>query len=127
MHLISLSLALLAIVAGMFLLAKTKSENLGNFYKYVSCFVIIVGFLAVICIGVRTAMRCCHKSQECSMPGQRDHCEKGTMSGEGMMQSCCREKKGMGAECHKEMKKDCCKMMSKDVEVEIEDTLIEKH
>lgn len=45
MILIASSLSLLAIVAGMFLYAKTIKEELNRFFKIVSLFIIIVGFL----------------------------------------------------------------------------------
>lgn len=45
MILVASSLSLLAIVAGMFLYAKTIKEELNRFFKIVSLFIIIVGFL----------------------------------------------------------------------------------
>ncbi|MDO9185805.1 MAG: hypothetical protein Q7W13_07320 [Bacteroidia bacterium] len=45
MILIASSLSLLAVVAGMFLYAKTIKEELNRFFKIVSLFIIIVGFL----------------------------------------------------------------------------------
>lgn len=45
MILIASSLSLLAIVAGMFLYAKTIKEELNRLFKIVSFFIIIVGFL----------------------------------------------------------------------------------
>jgi hypothetical protein len=58
-----LPLCLLVIVAGMFLLAHTKKENLGNFYKYVALFVVIMGFLGILACAARCAMRCCRMGQ----------------------------------------------------------------
>lgn len=46
--LIGLSLTLIAIVAGMLLLAQTQKENLGNIYKVISYFVIITAFLGFL-------------------------------------------------------------------------------
>ena len=53
--LISISLALLVIVAGMLLLAKTNKDELGNVYKFVSyaiitCGIILIGYSFVSCI-----------------------------------------------------------------------------
>ena len=53
--LISISLALLVIVAGMLLLAKTNKDELGNVYKFVSyaiitCGIIMIGYSFVSCI-----------------------------------------------------------------------------
>lgn len=60
MLLIALGLALLAIVGGMFLLARTQKENLGILFRYVSYFVIIMGFLSILGIGVKGIMRRIH-------------------------------------------------------------------
>jgi hypothetical protein len=43
MHILALSL--LAILAGTLLLAKTKKEELGKFFSYISWFFLVVGFL----------------------------------------------------------------------------------
>jgi Spy/CpxP family protein refolding chaperone len=67
MILISVSLALLAVTAGMFLLAKTRKESLGIFFKAISYFIIIAGFL-IICLGLigaftRMIMRKTHPTE----------------------------------------------------------------
>lgn len=106
MLLIACALSLLAIAAGMMLLAQTKKENLGNLFKYVSWFIVIMGFLCIVCIGCRSAMRCCMRAQNCRNMkvmmmrdddgngcymerGMREHggmgCERGMMGGCGMM------------------------------------------
>ena len=102
MLLIACALSLLAIAAGMMLLAQTKKENLGNLFKYVSWFIVIMGFLCIICIGCRSAMRCmmrgersCH-SRMLMMRGDGDGCYMGRGMGEcggmgcqgGMMNGC---------------------------------------
>jgi ABC-type lipoprotein release transport system permease subunit len=46
---ILIPLALLALTAGMFLLAKTRKENLGKFFKAISYFIIIASFL-IMCL-----------------------------------------------------------------------------
>ena len=89
MILIATSLSLLAIVAGMHLLAKTKKEDLGKFFKYVSYFVIVVGFLSIACIGARGIMHCRYGRGHCGMQqgcegmedrncpmGMRKHCRE---------------------------------------------------
>lgn len=85
---IGLSLALLAIVAGMFLLAKTRAEALGKFFKFVSYTVIVAGFLCLICC----IMHCC--------------CMMGCSSGSScMQQEQCMSHAGQGnAHCSGEMK-----------------------
>jgi|GEM_PF-5202160 len=42
---IPISVALLALTSGMLLLAKTRKENLGKFFKVISYFIIISSFL----------------------------------------------------------------------------------
>ncbi len=64
MLLIAFALTLIAIVAGMKLLAQTKKDNLGNLFKYVSWFVIIAGFLSILFIGVcHIKLHFMHKEQ----------------------------------------------------------------
>lgn len=45
MHLLALGISLLALSAGMFLLAKTKAENLGNIFRMTACFIIAASVL----------------------------------------------------------------------------------
>jgi len=56
--LISISLALLVIVAGMLLLAKTKKDDLGGIYKFVSYAVITVGILMASFSFVSCIVKC---------------------------------------------------------------------
>lgn len=104
MLLCGFALSLLAIVAGMMLLAQTKKDNLGNLYKYVSLFVIIMAFLSLLCIGAQSIMKC-HAGgrymvrKECRMMGDDDGCmmggygmmgcHRGMMGGCGMYNGCC--------------------------------------
>ena len=67
MILIHFCLALLVLVAGMQLLAKTQKENLGAFFKWVSYGVITLAVLILICRTVVTCMR--------MMGGERNHHE----------------------------------------------------
>jgi hypothetical protein len=61
----TISLGLLATVAGMFLLAKTKAENLGTFFKIVSYSIVAIGLGVVLCTatcGICNMMsKCCGK------------------------------------------------------------------
>ena len=118
MLLISLSLALLVIIAGMNLLAKNAKENLGSIYKYISYFVIVVGFLSIICIGARCMMRCCNSnhgrcgtSQPCEEEreyGYRKHCMSGEEKG-----GC--DEMDVEKRCLRMRKMHCCgKMMGND-------------
>ncbi|HTA83979.1 MAG TPA: hypothetical protein VK783_13635 [Bacteroidia bacterium] len=125
MCIIAFTLGLLVIVAGMKLLAQTQKDNLSNLFKYVSWFVIVMGFLSLIGTGLHCAMNCCHRHEhrmmmrECRMMdndcdemqgcGNMMHCQHGMgmMRGDGgcMMHSgnC-----GMGGSCN--MGNDNCNM-----------------
>ena len=46
---VKISLALIAVIAGMFLLAKTKKEGLGLFFKIVSWVVVVVSLIVFLC------------------------------------------------------------------------------
>lgn len=116
--LIGLSLTLIAIVAGMLLLAQTQKENLGNIYKAIAYFVIItafLGFLAGVCCGLCQLAHC---GKEGGCPPMEKHqmmmnrCMGGGESGCRMMghggMGC-----GMGMGCEMGMEKKCKKMCSK--------------
>ena len=105
MVLISTSLSLLAIVAGMHLLALTNKENLGRFFKLTSYFIVIVGFLSIACIGARGMMHCGFRGQgPCE---KRDKCEA---MDEGYNKRC---EMGSRMHCPDMMRNNCCmsKMM----------------
>jgi hypothetical protein len=104
MLLIASPLALLVIYAGMKLLAQTKKEALGNLHKYVSWFLVIMGFLLLFGISCACIVRCCHQGermmeQKCKMMEERNFnggCQMGgqmpcmMMYGHGrMMEGCC--------------------------------------
>lgn len=59
MLVIACSLALLVIYAGANLLMRVKAEQPGRFYKYVSWFLITVGFLLVLSTGALLGASCC--------------------------------------------------------------------
>lgn len=141
MILIAASMSLLVIIAGMFLLAKTQKENLSNMFKYVSYFVIIVGFLNLFGGGAFFMAKKCMKhcmNQSQGHCGKKDDCCKHKKSkkscsrmemceeGQGMCEEggskMCMEKRivintgEMGEGCEKGCEKPCCKgkMMKKD-------------
>ena len=96
MHgLVVISFILIAIVAGMFLLAKTKKEELGLFFKVVSYIVIAVGFAALICLAVRCFCGTCHNgSKSCTKSEQcyrSEQCHKGSKKCKSVKQ--CNNKK----------------------------------
>jgi hypothetical protein len=59
MLLISSSLALLVIYAGVKLLIQTKKELLGNLFRCAAWFFIIAGFLTLVCTGACCIAMCC--------------------------------------------------------------------
>ena len=98
---LSIAFTLFAIVAGMYLLAKTKNENLGKLFRIVAYLVIIVSVLSLLCqLGrVASSMMCCHGMYESS-----ENCGQGMMmhkkiimhgmQGERRMHSCGEEMEG---------------------------------
>ena len=148
---VSLALLLMAIAGGMFLLAKTNKDNLGNFFRFVSWFIIVSGFMGLLLCGLMCICRmCCHgggMDQERMMMMHQnmrfnEGCERGEgncngqiiikkFGNEGEMN--CPGMKGeceKGGECCKEMKgTDCCKGGEKECKMEMEmkkDTVIIK-
>jgi hypothetical protein len=101
MILIASSFSLLVIVAGMFLLAKTQKDNLSSFFKYVSYFVILVGFLNFFGGGACMLAHMCmkHCAAQC-----KEHCEKGHGKHGHMKDDMMMEKRMMMMHGHG----DCC-------------------
>jgi len=117
MLLIAFALALLVIVAGMKLLIHTNKETLGSFYKYVSWFVIVMGFLMLLFIACSGLCRMCFKQERMMrMMEERHHPFYGGM-GMGEGPGCCKMMNGCGGEgmmmghgdCGGEMKEHCNK------------------
>lgn len=96
MHLLPISL--LAILAGTLLLAKTRKEELGKFFTFVSWFFVVVGFILFIGVICKETNRskmghpCCQ--QEMMMKG----CPHGMHQGSCMHEGKC---------CAAEMEKGC--------------------
>lgn len=141
MILIAASMSLLVIIAGMFLLAKTQKENLSNLFKYVSYFVILIGFLNLFGGGlIFMAKKCmshcqsqsqmnCDRHDSCNKHKKHkkacshiNMCEEGEgMCEEGGGEMCMKKRivinsEEMKEECEKGGAKSCCKdkMMKKD-------------
>jgi len=57
MILVPVSITLLALSTGMFLLAKANKDNLGVFYKIVAYFIIVASFLNLACCAMHCAMQ----------------------------------------------------------------------
>src|ERR1700739_59307 len=53
----SISLIILALTGGMFLLAKTNKDNLSLFFRIISYFIIIGSFLSLVCLTIHCSMR----------------------------------------------------------------------
>ena len=100
MHLLAISL--LSIFAGTMLLAKTKKEELGKFFTYISWFFVVVGFLVFIGFiagGICKMSHCCKSGQtECS---------------HGMMMKDCKASGHSGMTCAPGMCKGACCDMAK--------------
>lgn len=113
------SLSLLALVAGAFLLAKTRKDDLGAAFKWLSYFVIFASLTIFICSAGHDIARCmgckgksacpmmqdCEKSSSCEAGGMmRGHGQCPEMSsrcgGHGMKGGSCEGMKGcpMGGE-----------------------------
>lgn len=114
MILISISFSLLALVAGMILLNKTKKEGLGKFYNFISWLVIIVSLLTLLCSLTRGVL---HMSYRHHMDRSMEMCRPGMMGGSdyckpirshrmGMMRGgCCEDMMGRG-----KTRSGCCDM-----------------
>ena len=68
---VSISMAVIVIIAGMFLLAKTRSENLGKLFNFASYSSILIGFallIGSISCGICNMMcnSCGNQSSKCS-------------------------------------------------------------
>lgn len=99
MILISFSIALIAIVFGAKLLAQSQKDNLGALYKYLAWFIMVMGFLVLLCDGARGFLGMCHRGEarmmnkECMMRG-----DDGMMGGDCQMMMRCHR----GYMCHED-------------------------
>lgn len=99
MILISIALSLLALVAGMYLLDKTKKEGLGKFFKFISWLVIVASMLILLCALTRGVWRMSCRN---SMGNSMEMCRPGMMGDD-----CCMPMRG-----HKGMtREECCDEM----------------
>jgi len=95
-----LAVSLLAILAGTLLLAKTKKEELGKFFTYISWFFVVVGFLlfaGFIAGGICKMSHCCKPGQsECRQEMMMKDCNSGMHDGmccpSGMSKGSCNQK-----------------------------------
>jgi hypothetical protein len=78
MVLIAVSLFLLIIYAGTTLLIRTRLEALGKFYKFVSWFLILAGFLGALATGSALICNGCSAGHR---HGKEAHCHMGKKQG----------------------------------------------
>jgi ABC-type nickel/cobalt efflux system permease component RcnA len=114
----SIAFTLLAAVAGMYLLAKAKTENLGKFFNIVSYLIVIVAGLSLLCQLTRGVCRMacrtgiCPPSEHC-MPGMMIHKEinmHGMSGGCAMNSGCGEEERCCESKGHCEGMSGCCEM-----------------
>lgn len=75
---IQISLTLLVIVAGMFLLAKAQKDNLNTLYKAIAYGVITVGFVTFLCaVGCALCSSKCYKGGEKNCGMYSNGCQSG--------------------------------------------------
>ena len=79
-HPIGIAVLLLSLTAGTFLLAKTKKEELGIFYRVVAWFVIVFSILLITCSAIRCIIGRPHKMNN----GQSEMMRHRMMGGMGM-------------------------------------------
>ena len=72
---ISISLALLVIVAGLLLLAKTKKDGLGGLFTFSSYAIVTFGILLTAFALVGCIMRCCSSQKGCAS-GSYSQCQE---------------------------------------------------
>ncbi len=105
---LSIAFSLLALVAGMYLLAKTRSENLGKLFSFISWLVVIVAGINLVCqLAWGGCMLACHTG----ICTPSEHCMPGMMHGGGMHSDCDEMEEGCGEGHGGEMggHRDCCK------------------
>jgi len=113
---VSISVALLVVVAGMFLLAKTKKEELGNMFSFVSYSVITIGMIVLLCAFVCgiCEMTCsgCYGSKKGCYSGKLYSGCSGATSCASYRQGCSKSGCSASSKCSKATscsKKKCCK------------------
>jgi hypothetical protein len=134
---LSIALTSLAIIAGMYLLAKTKAESLGKFFRFTSWLVIVVSGLSLLCqVGCGMCRMACYSgvcppSENCMPRMMEEHGCMDRMKGscsmhegcQGMEEGCGRKScDGMSeshGKCCDEMHESGCDHdMKKDHEME---------
>ena len=131
-----LLLAMIVVLAGLFMLAKAKKEQLGRTYVIASS--VAAGFGVLVFVFGITAgiLMCCHKAcggkmncgseKACPMMkcGDMDHCDK--MMGENGGCEKMGGKCGQGGSCEMKAMSGKCEMMEMEDEDEVKDIIIKK-
>ena len=128
------SLSLLALVAGAFLLAKTRKDELGTAFKWLSYFVIFYSLTIFVCSAAHDLASCMGCKKACpamsSCEGNSDCVPRGGSMGghgcDGMPATC--PMMGHGSRCEKMSSSECEGMkshcsMDKDEDEEKEDSI----
>jgi hypothetical protein len=112
-----LAISLLAILAGTLLLAKTRKEELGKFFTFISWFFIVVGFLLFIGGGICHFTHCCKPGPpECRQEMILKDCDRGMFPGPCCPADKCKETCAHKDNCmqHDSMMKNCPEHMKGD-------------
>jgi hypothetical protein len=131
MILISVSLTLIALTGGTFLLAKAKKDGLGIYYKFMAWFVIIASILTLLCCGMMAMAHMYGKHQMHDMHWKKDKKAYKKYKKRAYMYQ---HKMKSGGYTHEgKYKNDCCGEMSCGMQAcpkiwkrQIVDTCIEK-
>jgi len=115
---IIIPLSLLVIIAGMFLLAKTKKEELGLIYKLVSYISVLAGAAMIVC-----SLLCngaCHKGHK-SCSKYKSECKKSDSKCSKSSKSCHYSDSKCKKKCNKDKK--CSKSDNLEEESAKQDTV----
>lgn len=100
---ISVATLLIALTSGMFLLAKTKKDNLGTFHNIIAWFVIVLSITCLAYCGIRIITGAGH-----NMHKEKEIIINGMGGTEHMMRM------NHGKHNMMEIEEDCCKMKNRE-------------
>ena len=138
---ITICFELFIFLCGLNFLAKIRRDSLGKSYKWLTCIVLTITALLIICtIATGICRMCCHHRSNQCMEMEKCH---GDMRGHGMMMGrgecndmpCCKDMKDgkeMDGGCPFDKKGKCmgdekkCKEMMEKEETIIKDTIVKK-
>jgi hypothetical protein len=136
---ITICIELFIFLCGLNFLAKIRRDSLGKVYRWLTCIVLTITALLIICtIATGICRMCCHHKYEKCIEMEKCY---GGMGGHGMMMihggcndmPCCKEMEGEEGGCPFDKKgkcmgdeKKCKEMMEKDTVVNKADTKVKK-